>query len=145
MTSYNADIFVCRFLRDRMSDDDVVISSEKDGTGEEGGRELLEAELAAMEAEVATVDKQELAMLSVPSSSQLTMVGRATVNRNVGMGWVVVIGSGADNSAMSLDPETGGPAAAAGGAGGPAAGAAAAGGGGGPGRAGLGWQAGRLV
>jgi len=58
MTSYNADIFVCRFLRDRMSDDDVVISSEKDGTGEEGGRELLEAELAAMEAEVATVDKQ---------------------------------------------------------------------------------------
>ena len=145
MTSYNADIFVCRFLRDRMSDDDVVISSEKDGTGEEGGRELLEAELAAMEAEVATVDKQELAMLSVPSSSHLTMVGRATVNRNVGMGWVVVIGSGADNSAMSLDPETGGPAAAAGGAGGPAAGAAAAGGGGGPGRAGLGWQAGRLV
>ena len=61
------------------------------------------------------------------------------------MGWVTVIGSGLDNRAMSLDPETGGPATAAGGAGGPGTGAAAAGGGGGLGRAGLGWQAGKLV
>ena len=77
-----------------MSDDDVVISSEKDGAGEERDRELLEVELAAMEAEVATVDKQELPTLSMPNSSHLTMVGRRTVNRNDGLGYCYRFWSG---------------------------------------------------